>query len=475
MAKKADRSTKITALRRQAEERLRVTQRDVAAMPVKDVQKLVQDLQVHQVELEIQNDELRRTQVELEVARDRYAALYDGAPIGYLTLDLKGVVLLANLPACTLLGINRKYLLGQPVMRYVAANDRSTFLDHLRDTFNSEISHACEVDLAQQNGVVVRFESVVVSDEVGAHSVAQTALLDITARVRAEAQVLVQTRERLAHNLHDGILQPIFAIGLGLETCIRDIAENPGRAAAVLTQGIGALNSAMQEVRTFMTELGSEPVLNTALPARALSGLLSRMAEDLARLHGKNVRLSVRRAVTTGLSCAQDLDILKLAKEALSNSLRHAQVPIVFVSLRCVDGTTRLTVQDHGSGFSLKEKMGQGQGLLNITARAEQLGGTLSVRSQPGIGTTVIFDLQQKTTAITGHATKIPVIASPSDLRATPPLRPRRRGLSQNRRSADSLRSAPPNLAFLPRKTGQAARGSSTVRRALRKARHQPC
>ncbi len=406
MAKKADRSTKITALRRQAEERLRVTQRDVAAMPVKDVQKLVQDLQVHQVELEIQNDELRRTQVELEVARDRYAALYDGAPIGYLTLDLKGEVLLANLPACTLLGINRKYLLGQPVMRYVAANDRSTFLDHLRETFNSEISHACEVDLAQQNGVVVRFESVVVSDEVGAHSVAQTALLDITARVRAEAQVqvLVQMRERqrhldmrerLAHDLHDGILQSIFAIGLGLETCIRDIAESPGRAAAVLTQGIGALNSAMQELRTFMTELGSEPVLNTALPARALSGSLSSMAEDLARLHGKNVRLSVRRAVTTGLSCAQDLDILKLAKEALSNSLRHAQVPIVFVSLRCVDGTTRLTVRDHGKGFSLKEKMGQGQGLLNMTARAERLGGKLSVRSQPGKGTAVIFDLQQ--------------------------------------------------------------------------------
>lgn len=441
MAKKPDRSTKVTVLRRQAEERLRVTNRDVAAMPVKDVQKLVQELQVHQVELEIQNDELRRTQVELEVARDRYIALYDGAPIGYLTLDLKGVVLLANLPACTLLGINRKDLLGQSAMRYVAAKDQSTFLRHLCKTFDSEISQACEVDLAQQNGVVVRFESVVVSDGTEPHSLAQTALLDITARVRAEAQVQEQeqkqerewqrnldTRERLAHDLHDGILQSLFAIGLGLEACKRDISENPGRAAAVLTQDIGALNSAMQEVRTFMTELGSEPVLNTALPAGDLSGSLNRMAEDLARLHGKQVCVSVSRAVTTGLSCAQDLEILKLAKEALSNSFRHAQVLNVFVSLRCVDGTTRLTVRDHGRGFPLKEKMGQGQGLLNMTARAEQLGGKLSIRSQPGKGTSVIFDLQQKTTAITGHATKIPVITASSDLRATPPLRPRRRG-----------------------------------------------
>ena len=138
--------------------------------------------------------------------------------------------------------------------------------------------------------------------------------------------------------------------------------------------------------------------------------------------------------MTTGLSCAQDLDLLKLAKEALSNSLRHAQVPIVFVSLRCMDGTTRLTMRDHGKGFPRKENMGQGQGLLTMTARTEQLGGTLSVRSQPGKGTSVIFDLQQKTTAITAHATKIPVIAPSNDVRATPPFRPRRRGPSRNRR-----------------------------------------
>ena len=66
MAKKPDGSTKFTGLRREAEARLRTTRRDVAIMPVKDVQQLVHELQVHQIELEMQNDELRRTQVELE-------------------------------------------------------------------------------------------------------------------------------------------------------------------------------------------------------------------------------------------------------------------------------------------------------------------------------------------------------------------------------------------------------------------------
>ena len=77
MDKKSDGPTKFTGLRHQAEDLLKTTKRDVAAMPVKDVQRLVHELQVHQIELEMQNDELRRTQLELEAARDRYMDLYD--------------------------------------------------------------------------------------------------------------------------------------------------------------------------------------------------------------------------------------------------------------------------------------------------------------------------------------------------------------------------------------------------------------
>ncbi len=73
-------------------------------MPVKDVQQLVHELQVHQIELEMQNDELRRTQVELEAARDRYVDLYDFSPAGHLTLDMHGKIVEANLRAGTLLG-----------------------------------------------------------------------------------------------------------------------------------------------------------------------------------------------------------------------------------------------------------------------------------------------------------------------------------------------------------------------------------
>jgi len=108
--------------------------------------------------------ELRRVQMELEEARDRYVDLYDGAPTGYLTLNPKGMILEANLPACTLLGINRKDLLGKPVVGFVAAKDQVTFHCHIREIFKAGARQACEVDLAQQDDapVSVQFESVAV-------------------------------------------------------------------------------------------------------------------------------------------------------------------------------------------------------------------------------------------------------------------------------------------------------------------------
>ena len=100
-------------MRARAEESLAKTRRDVARMPVQDVQRLVHELQVHQIELEMQNDELRRTQLGLAEASDRYSDLYDFAPVGYFSLDEQGRILEVNLTGATLLGVARAPLLRQ--------------------------------------------------------------------------------------------------------------------------------------------------------------------------------------------------------------------------------------------------------------------------------------------------------------------------------------------------------------------------
>jgi PAS domain S-box-containing protein len=173
---------------RQAEARLRATKRDVAAMPVKDVQQLVHQLQVHQIELEMQNEELRRTQAELEAARERYVDLYEFSLAGHLTLDTHGKIAESNLRAGTLLGINRKELIGQPLARFIARDDQDTFHRHCQDVLKIGTQQICEVRIREETGASrwIYFESLAVHDESRRTTHWRTALLDITVRKRVE-------------------------------------------------------------------------------------------------------------------------------------------------------------------------------------------------------------------------------------------------------------------------------------------------
>jgi PAS domain S-box-containing protein len=429
MAFNQNTSMKLIELRRRVEGILKVTRSKIATMPIKDIQQLVQTLQIHQVELEMQNEELRQTQLALRVSLDRYVALYDGAPIGYLTLDHEGAILEANLPACTLLGMNRIDVLAQPVIRFVTAKDQAAVLHHVRELVSTGTRQTFEVDLARRDNVQVsvRVESVAIHDHLEQQPHVLIALMDITDRSRMETtlrqyqqglvrQQRLEERERLSHDLHDGILQSLFAIGLSLEAIKMKPSKVSDETSVTLGRGVDELNSVMLAMRKFILELGPEHRQEAVLSTIELSDSLHVMGETLAQLHGRQIRVSVAHAIASGLSHVQRLEILKLAKEAISNSFRHAEAPLVSVSLNSIKGNIRLTVQDNGKGFHLKEKKGQGHGLINMAARAKELGGKLSVRSLPGKGTSVIFDLPQKTTANTAPSKETPVIAASSGL-----------------------------------------------------------
>src|SRR5208283_869500 len=107
-----DCDTKIAELRRRAMETLKSETSSTEKMPVEDVRKLVEELHVHQVELEMQNEELRSVQRELEQSRKKFSDLYDFAPVGYLTTSEDGRIIEANLTAAKQLGIERSLLVG---------------------------------------------------------------------------------------------------------------------------------------------------------------------------------------------------------------------------------------------------------------------------------------------------------------------------------------------------------------------------
>jgi len=163
----------------------------VCQVSTREVQKLVHDLHLHQVELEMQNDELRRTQRELEAARDRLMLPYDAAPVGFLTLDAKGVIHEANLAAARLLHLDRIKLAGQKLSRFIAPESQDVFYLHCRQLFNSGEKQTCELNLLRPDGppLIVWSESVMESAAAEPAPRCLVMLSDITERKQAETRL----------------------------------------------------------------------------------------------------------------------------------------------------------------------------------------------------------------------------------------------------------------------------------------------
>ncbi len=135
MEKNKDNSTGFKKLRRQAEERLHDTAGDVSGKALDDAQQLIHELEVHQVELEMQNEELRNVQLDLQATRDKYTDLYDFAPVGYFSISEKRLFLDANLRGATMLGMERGKLKGRRFTQFIAKDDQDVFYLHRKKLF----------------------------------------------------------------------------------------------------------------------------------------------------------------------------------------------------------------------------------------------------------------------------------------------------------------------------------------------------
>jgi PAS domain S-box-containing protein len=178
------------ALRRRAEEQARgMGVEDRGALSADAARQLVHELRVHQIELETQNEELRRTQEVLEASRARYFDLYDLAPVGYFTLSEQGLILEANLTATTMLGMPRGALVKQPLTRSIVPEDEDIYYLHRKRLLETGAPQACELRMARQYARTSQFwaqlESIVVQDEETGASVCRVTMSDITERVRA--------------------------------------------------------------------------------------------------------------------------------------------------------------------------------------------------------------------------------------------------------------------------------------------------
>jgi len=204
---------------------------------------------------------------------------------------------------------------------------------------------------------------------------------------------MLSERERMAQDLHDSTIQSLFAMGLNLERCQRLVSTSSHDVGTQLGTVVAGLKGVIRDLRGYILGLES-PISN----GRTLEAALASLANDLNNSSQLHFRLQVSPEAPDRLTPRQAAHLVPIAREAMSNSLRHSAAKTAVVTLQLHDGSVRLIVEDDGVGFdtTMVHSHGHGHGLKNMENRVRTLGGRFEIRSNPGHGTRIVCDLPQE-------------------------------------------------------------------------------
>ncbi len=194
--KKTNPQARQGGLRDRAEKALGEVLAEMRDVPVEELPKLIHELRVHQVELELQNEELRQSQDALALSRDKYVELYDFAPVGYFTLNGNGLILEVNLAGARLLGLERALLIRKRFSRFIAPDFQDHYYFHIKKALASGEKQVCELLLlpAEGAGFHAQLQTVAQVDNQGIDQL-RIAVMDVAARVRLEEELRVVNQE----------------------------------------------------------------------------------------------------------------------------------------------------------------------------------------------------------------------------------------------------------------------------------------
>lgn len=390
------------------------------------VQALMHELRVHAEEITVQNEQLLKAQGELEEARDRFADLYDFAPVGYLTLDFNGVITEINLVGASLLGRPRTFLIKLPLAGMIAREDRTrlqAFLTQARASTDAATS--VDVTARTDGKHVLRLVSrpggtgqrgelftvmVDVTEERRYEAERDKAFLneqrrstelvgEVNERIAAEARVKTllerlvtaqeEERRRIARNLHDHLGQQLTALRLTLGS-MREEPEVNAELRRRLTMAEDIVARLDRDVDLLAWDLR---------PAGLDLGLTSALG-DLVRQWTAVTEVPAEFHQSTPgelrLPPRTEANVYRIVQEALNNIAKHAGASHVSVLVEQHTDAVVIIIEDDGRGFDperASESQGQhaGMGLLGMRERAALIDGTVQIESAPGQGTTVFI------------------------------------------------------------------------------------
>jgi len=220
---------------------------------------------------------------------------------------------------------------------------------------------------------------------------------------RARRVAVLEERERIGMDLHDGIIQSIYAIGLGMEYTRLSYEDKVPEASSRMEQAIGGLNKVIRDIRNYILDLQPSRIRTDDLPEA-----LGRLVREFKANTLIEVELKVDEDALEYIQDQPAEVLFHIAQEALANTAKHARASRVVVSLRqSSESELILQIIDNGHGFEVETQPGLlGHGLSNMHERARQLGGELELVSSPGEGTTITVRIpQDRLTSATTRST----------------------------------------------------------------------
>jgi two-component system cell cycle sensor histidine kinase/response regulator CckA len=424
-----------------------------------DLRTMVHELRVHEIELSMQNEELRRSQDELAASRDAYRALYDGAPVGYLTLEPRGVIVASNATAASMLGVDDLALRSTPLSSLLSRADADRLYLHLRQATESRERCSCEVDVepsparSPREAVRLRLDSVAVDDGEGLRF--HTTLTDVSERHDLEQQlrqlnddlerrVNQRTLElRAAHErlLTAGKMEAIGRLAGGvahdfnnLLTVIRLQTGMLRRQLAAGGPAAGGLADIERASRTAAALVGKLLAFARSAPAHAGGCDPVLVIRELSGL----LRGSIPEGIGLALHLADDagwVDVDRASLEQVVMNLVYngrdaiADAGAIGIELQRVDGATvalrhpeadpsrdyvMIAVRDSGHGMDAETlgrafepfyttkggERGTGFGLATVYGVVMAAAGFIDLRSEKGRGTEVLVYLPRLEPAV---------------------------------------------------------------------------
>jgi PAS domain S-box-containing protein len=450
MQKKPKPLSNAAELRRHAEACLKRKPVDTA-LAESDVEpkRLLHELQVHQVELEMQNAELREARDQVEEALEKYTDLYDFAPVGYFSIDEGGIILDMNLASAALLAGERSRLINRRLQSFLAPASRPLFEAFLERVFAAPAKQICEVSLVNEAGAAFwadiqatpavglratrRWCRVAVADisalkraeeaqrrmddltaanrdlerEIGRRQKVETALrkseehqnqlLEESRRMQEQLrhlshqilQVQEEERKRISRDLHDQVAQALVGINVHLTALTQQKTVNTNQLKQEIARTQRLVEESVDTVHRFARELRP-----TLLDDLGLIPALHSFMKNFTKRTGIQIHFtSFTSTRIAELDSTKSTVLYRVALEALTNVARHAKASHVKIAVQKVKGSIQLEVADDGKGFDLEHvlfsKMRNRLGVLGMRERVQMVGGRCSVESAPGKGTTV--------------------------------------------------------------------------------------